>query len=202
MIGNFTYPLRPELPLGHPGFGIPLPKEPNRRKERIDGILRWVDANRDNSWTRDEFVNHMKFKRGRPLLLAIRSGGTGNVEESHVSWELNRSIPEIPSPLFYENKIYLVRNGGIFAAVDAESGKQLYRERVSGSGQYSASPIVADKHLYLVSERGQVSIVKPGETFSQIHEYDIGEPVFVTPAVDKSSIYFRSDKHLWAFRNQ
>jgi hypothetical protein len=73
---------------------------------------------------------------------------------------------------------------------------------VSGSGQYSASPIVADKHLYLVSERGQVSIVKPGETFSQIHEYDIGEPVFVTPAVDKSSIYFRSDKHLWAFRNQ
>ena len=100
MIGDFTYPLRPELPLSHPGFGIPLPKEPNRRKERIDGILRWVDANRDNSWTRDEFVNHMKFKRGRPLLLAIRSGGTGNVEESHVSWELNRSIPEIPSPLF------------------------------------------------------------------------------------------------------
>ena len=92
MIGDFTYPLRPELPLGHPGFGIPLPKEPNRRKERIDGILRWIDTNRDNAWTRDEFVNHMKFKRGRPLLLAIRSGGTGNVEESHVSWELNRSI--------------------------------------------------------------------------------------------------------------
>jgi outer membrane protein assembly factor BamB len=202
MIGDFTYPLRPELPLGHPGFGIPLPKEPNHRKERIDGILRWIDANKDNAWTRDEFVNHMKFKRGRPLLLAIRSGGTGNVEESHVSWELNRSIPEIPSPLFYENKIYLVRNGGIFAAVDAVSGKQLYRERVSGSGQYSASPIVANRHLYLVSERGQVSVIEPGKTFSQIHEYDIGEPVFVSPAVDASSIYFRSDKHLWAFRKQ
>ena len=202
MIGDFTYPLRPELPLGHPGFGIPLPKEPNRRKERIDGILRWIDTNRDNAWTRDEFVNHMKFKRGRPLLLAIRSGGTGNVEESHVSWELNRSIPEIPSPVFYQNKIYLVRNGGIFAAIDAESGKQFYRERVSGSGQYSASPIVANKHLYLVSERGQVSVIEPGKTFSQIHKYDIGEPVFVTPAVDASSIYFRSDTHLWAFRKQ
>ena len=143
----------------------------------------------------------MTFRRGRPILVAIRSGGTGNVEESHVNWELNRSIPEIPSPLFYENKIYLARNGGLLAAVDAVSGKQLYRERVSGSGQYSASPIVANKHIYLVSERGQVSIIKPGEKFSQVHEYDIGEPVFVTPAVDTSSIYFRSEAHLWSFRN-
>ena len=201
MVGDFTYPLRPELPLGHPGFGIPLPKEANRRKERINGISRWVDKNRDNAWTRDEFISHMTFRRGRPILAAIRSGGTGDVKESHVNWELNRSIPEIPSPLFYENKIYLARNGGLLAAVDAVSGKQLYRERVSGSGQYSASPIVANRHIYLVSERGQVSIIKPGEKFSQVHEYDIGEPVFVTPAVDTSSIYFRSEAHLWAFRN-
>ena len=126
---------------------------------------------------------------------------TGNVEESHVSWELNRSIPEIPSPLFYENIIYLVRNGGLLATVNANSGKQIYRERVSGSGQYSASPIVANKHIYLVSDRGQVSIVKPGKKFSQVHKYDIGEPVFVNPAVDKTKIYFRSNAHLWAFLN-
>ena len=201
MIGDFTYPLRPELPLGHPGFGIPLPKEANRRKERVDGILRWVDKNKDNVWTRDEFISHMTFRRGKPILVAIRSGGTGNVEESHVSWELNRSIPEIPSPLFYENIIYLVRNGGLLATVNANSGKQIYRERVSGSGQYSASPIVANKHIYLVSDRGQVSIVKPGKKFSQVHKYDIGEPVFVNPAVDKTKIYFRSNAHLWAFLN-
>ncbi|MCH2025448.1 MAG: hypothetical protein MK172_06865, partial [Verrucomicrobiales bacterium] len=185
----------------HPGFGIPLPKEANRRKERVDGILRWVDKNKDNVWTRDEFISHMTFRRGKPILVAIRSGGTGNVEESHVSWELNRSIPEIPSPLFYENIIYLVRNGGLLATVNADSGKQIYRERVSGSGQYSASPIVANKHIYLVSDRGQVSIVKPGKTFSQVHKYDIGEPVFVNPAVDKTKIYFRSNAHLWAFLN-
>ena len=135
------------------------------------------------------------------MLLAIKSGGKGNIEQSHVSWELNKSIPEIPSPIFYENIIYLVRNGGILAAIDAKTGEQFYRERVKGSGQYSASPVSANGHLFLVSNRGQVSIVKPGQAFKEIHNYDIGEPVFVTPAIDVDTIYFRGQKKLWAFRN-
>ena len=32
MTDNFTYPLRPELPLGHPGFGIPMPDNPQRKE--------------------------------------------------------------------------------------------------------------------------------------------------------------------------
>ena len=80
----------------------------------------------------------MSFRRGRPILLAIKPGGKGDIEKSHVTWELNKSIPEIPSPIFYDNIIYLIRNGGILAAIDAETGDQYYRERVNGSGQYTA----------------------------------------------------------------
>ena len=114
---------------------------------------------------------------------------------------LNKSIPEIPSPLFYRDIVYLVRNGGILAAIDSATGEQLYRERVSGSGQYSASPISANGHIFLVSNRGQVSTIKPGRKFEQIHSYEIGESVFVTPAIDSNTIYFRGQKKLWAFRN-
>ena len=201
MTDNFTYPLRPELPLGHPGFGIPMPDNPQRKEERINGILRWVDKNGDKAWTKEEFINHMSFRRGRPILLAIKPGGEGNIEKTHVSWELNKSIPEIPSPLFYRDIVYLVRNGGILAAIDSETGEQLYRERVTGSGQYSASPISANGHIFLVSNRGQVSTIKPGRKFEQIHSYEIGESVFVTPAIDSNTIYFRGQKKLWAFRN-
>ena len=147
------------------------------------------------------FINHMSFRRGRPILLALKPGGEGNIEKTHVSWELNKSIPEIPSPLFYKDIVYLVRNGGILAAIDSATGEQLYRERVSGSGQYSASPISANGHIFLVSNRGQVSTIKPGRKFEQIHSYEIGESVFVTPAIDSNTIYFRGQKKLWAFRN-
>ena len=201
MTGHFTYPLRPELPLGHPGFGIPLPKDPEKRSARLNGMLGWIDKNKDGYWSRDEWVANMSSKRGQPLLMAIRPGGKGDVTDSHVVWESRRNIPEIPSPLFHENRIYLVRNGGLLAAVDATDGSTLYRERLSQStGQYSASPVLANAHLYLVSNRGLVSVVKEGESFQLANQFELEEPAHVTPAIDSSTIYFRTENHLWAFR--
>ena len=100
MTGHFTFPFRPELPPGHPGFGMPLPDDPVKRKERIDWIVTWADENRDGTWTRDEFLAHVKSGGGKPSLSAVEPGGSGEVSSTHVKWELNRGIPEIPSPIF------------------------------------------------------------------------------------------------------
>ena len=203
MTGHFTLPLRPELPLGHPGYGIPMPKDEAKRKQRLDGMLGWIDKDKDGFWSREEFVANMSSRRGKPLLMAIRPGGTGDVTDSHVSWESHRNIPEIPSPLFYQERLYLIRNGGLLAAIDSAEGDTLYRERLSGStGQYSASPVLANEHLYLVSNRGLISVVKAGASYQLIHEFDLEEPAFVSPAIDASTLYFRTAAHLWAFRRQ
>jgi len=88
----------------------------------------------------------------------------------------------------------------VLVSVDASNGKLLYRERLGGFGQYSASPVVANGHLYLASEEGLVSVVKTGDKFEIIHRHDLGESIHVTPALDLSTLYLRSEKHLWAFR--
>ena len=137
---HFTWPLRPELPLGHPGWGLPLPHDEKRRKDRQQGVFGWVDKNKDDFWTEEELSSHMSNRRGRPILMAIKPGGSGELDDEHIAWELNRSVPEIPSPLFYQDFVYMVRNGGTLAAVDTEKGKLLYRGRLGGTGQYSASP--------------------------------------------------------------
>jgi len=200
MTGHFTFPFRPELPPGHPGYGMPLPEDEARRKGRLDGMFAWVDKDKDGFWTRDEFLASMSFRRGKPMLMAIRPGGEGDVTETHVSWQLHRGIPEIPSPLFYKDRLYLVCNGGLFTAVDAANGEILYRTRLGSTGQYSASPVAANDHLYLASNRGLVSVVKAGDTFRMVHQHDMGEPVFVTPALDASTIYIRTETKLLAFR--
>ena len=201
MTGDFTYPLRPELPLGHPGFGIPQPQDPAAREKRIDGILKWVDRDHDDHWSREEFEAHLAGKQARPRLLAIRPGGRGNVDPDHVAWELNKSIPEIPSPLVVDDILYLVRNGGILAAIDTRTGKQVYRERTGGSGQYNASPVAATNHLFLVSNRGEVSVIKSGDQFVLVSRFDLGEPVHATPAIAGRTLYIRTESHLWAFRD-
>lgn len=198
---DFTWPLRPEYPVGHPGFGFPLPDDEARRKERQLGIFGWVDKDKDGFWTKEELSNHMSTRRGKPRLLAIRPGGTGDITETHVDWELNRGIPEIPSPLVLDSRIYLARNGGILTAVDATSGKSLYRGRLGGTGGYSASPVGANGHLYLLSDEGVISVVKAGDSFELVHTHLLEEPATVTPAIDQDSLYLRSRSHLRAFRN-
>jgi len=201
MTAGFTFPLRPELPIGHPGFGIPLPKEGPQREKRLDGMLGWIDKDRDGFWTREEFVANMTGNRGKPLLMAILPGGKGDVSESHVEWQSHRGIPEIPSPIYFDERLYLVRKGGLINAIDTADGTVVYRERLADApGQYSASPVIADGNLYLVSGLGVISVVPVGDEFELAHQYALGEGVQVTPAIDADTIYFRGEKHLWAFR--
>ena len=61
---------------------------------------------------------------------------------------------------------------------------------------------MANDHLYLASNRGLLSVVKAGDTFQMVHQHDLGEPVFVTPALDASTIYIRTETNLLAFRTR
>ena len=200
MTPEFTFPLRPELPVGHPGFGLPLPEDPAARKQRQSEIFGRIDKNQDGQWSRAEFLASLNFDRGQPKLLAIRPGGVGELHETHIAWEVNRNIPEIPSPVFYQNRLYLLRSGGLLSCLDAATGTLLYTERLGAPGQYSASPVIAGGHLYLLSNLGVVSVVKVGDTFQRVHQRDLGEAAYVTPAFDETTLFIRTQTQLLAFR--
>ena len=204
MTAGFTWPLRPELPVGHPGYGLPIPKEEGpARKRRLDGMFGWVDKDRDGFWTEEEFTRNASGGRGKPILMAIRPGGEGDITESHVDWQLHRGVPEIPSPVYFDERIYMVRKGGLVNAVDTASGDVIYRERIDGApGQYSASPVIAGGQLYAVSSLGVISVIATGDDFEVAHQHDLGEAVHVTPAIDRDTLYLRGEKHLWAFRRR
>ena len=197
---DFTLPFRPELPPGHPGFGMPLPSDPVKRKEAQLKIFDWRDKNHDGFWTKEEFVADMTVGFGQPNLTAIRPGGTGDITASHVSWNLQNGIPEIPSPLFYSGRLYLVRDGGILSCVSAATGQIIYRERLGAIGQYMASPVLANDHVYLLSAKGVLSVVKCGEKFELVHQAALNAAVAATPTMDQNSLYVRSENAMLAFR--
>jgi outer membrane protein assembly factor BamB len=200
MTEHFTFPFRPELPVGHPGFGFPMPKDEQRRAQRLDGMFHSIDKDKNGFWSREEFLSRMSFNRGKPNLVAVKPGGQGDVTDSHVAWALHRNIPEIPSPVLYDGRIYLIRDGGVLSAVDASNGDVLYRKRLRATGHYRSSPVVANDHIYVISELGVLSVVKAGDEFDLLHQQTLGEPVAATPAIDKSTLYVRTEKRLMAFR--
>jgi hypothetical protein len=197
---DFTLPFRPELAPGHPGFGLPLAQDPDRRKQQQSGLFEWRDTDKDGFWTKKEFTKDMRVGAGSPNLSAIRPGGQGDITDSHVSWTLRRGIPEIPSPIYHADRLYLVRAGGVLTCVDTQNGQVICQERLGAAGQYSASPIIVDNHLLLVSNQGVLTVVKCGDECTVTHQTDLGAPIAATPALDRNSIYFRADSELMAFR--
>ena len=141
--------------------------------------------------------------RGENCLLAIRPGGQGDVTESHVAWKATRGLPYVPSPLYYESRIYLVKDGGIVSCFDAKTGEPCYlQERLTkAEGTYYASPVAADGHLYFASLKGVLTVVKAGGSEPEIvHQADFKERIDATPALVGDRLYLRTKTKLYAFQ--
>ena len=160
------------------------------------------DSNGDTAidakeWT--ETIDGLKARKAEHGLLAVKTGGQGDVTASHVLWREKSSIPEVPSPLFYQNRVYLVRNGGIVSCLDATSGKFVYRARLGAPGPYYSSPIEAGDRLIAASGEGTVVVFRAGDSLDVLARNDLGEPIFATPAVSNGVLYVRTASGLSAF---
>ena len=102
--------------------------------------------------------------------------------------------------MFYEGRIYAVQDGGRVTCWDAKTGKPLFeQERLGAEGEYYASPIAANGHIFLTSSRGTITTIRAGESLEVEARNDLGESVMTTPAIADSRLYVRSANRLWAF---
>ena len=133
------------------------------------------------------------------MCLAIRSGGNGDVTETHVQWMNIEGISQVTSPLYYRGHIYLVKFGGVVSCFDAKSGEKLFREKIGARGYYYASPVAADGKIYFCSYLGAVVVVQAGDQFKILAQNKIGERINATPALVDGKVYLRTAKHVMAF---
>ncbi len=131
----------------------------------------------------------------KPVLMAIRADGKGDVTDTHIAWKLEKGAPHTPSPLLVGNELYVVSDAGIASCLDAEKGTVHWSERVPGN--YSASPLLADGKIYLQNETGTGVVLKPGKTFEKLAENPLGERTLASYAVTDGAFFIRSDKHLF-----
>ena len=73
----------------------------------------------------------------------------------------------------------------------------MYRTRLPGTGNYSASPVYAAGHLFFHSENGQTTVVKPAKEFEVVAENDIGEYGLSSFGVLKDGFLIRTEAHIY-----
>lgn len=190
---GFQIVLRDNLPENSPGYSMP---------GRL--MIRFNDLDQDNAMSRtelEEVVKSMNFNV-RSSIQAIAPGGSADVTSEKVVWKFERAIPEMPSPLFYKDKVYMVTNGGVVTCLDAITGSPLFRERMGATGIYCASPIAANDRLYVCSNSGAVTVVSISGKPTVLAQHKFSESIFATPALHQNMIYLRTQNHLYAFQNK
>jgi outer membrane protein assembly factor BamB len=138
----------------------------------------------------------------RTVVLSVRTGGKEDVTQSQVLWKETKGVPEIPSPLVWHGRLYLVRSGGILVCRDLETGKLIYENRIDSPGGYFASPVLAGGLIYLASDRGTVTVVRAGDTFEVLARNELKEPIMASPVIVDNTLLIRSSERLWALADR
>ena len=91
----------------------------------------------------EQFVSSMVLHDGVLLMtagypvhwvMAIDPSGSGNVTKTHVLWSKKNEGGYVPSPVAHDGKLYLVDDKGVASCWDVKTGKQDWKERLSGEG--------------------------------------------------------------------
>jgi outer membrane protein assembly factor BamB len=130
---------------------------------------------------------------------AVRLDGQGDISKSHVVWKESKQVPEVPSPLYHQGRLYLVRETGVVTCRDAQTGKEIYRARLGARGTCYCSPVFGDGKIYVGTDGGVLVVFKPGDRFEVLARNDLGEGIVATPALVDNRIYVRTIRQLIAF---
>ena len=134
------------------------------------------------------------------FIQAIRGGGEGDVTQSHVLWNIADRTPDhIVSPLVLENRMFVVKGGGISSCFNTTDGEPFWHlRRIQNIGEYFASPICGDGKIYVAGENGNVVVLRDGPRLDVLAVNDLGSPVLGTPAIADGALFFRTRAGLLA----
>ena len=140
-------------------------------------------------------------------LLAIQPGKEGEVLDANstssepssqqlkIVWKTKRGVPRKPSLLLIDDLLFATEDAGIVSCIEAKTGKVVWQERVPG--EYSASPLYADGHIYCFNQDGRTTVIEAGREFKKLAENRLDDGFMASPAVTGNALILRTRTNLY-----
>jgi outer membrane protein assembly factor BamB len=177
-----------------------------------DGGLFWFAPVRGTSNTtvvaKDGVIYALGGGPGGSAAIAIKAGGRDDAGKSNLLWR--KTIGSyVPSPVVVGDYLYWVDDKGIAYCLKANTGDQVYRERLpglaGGGGRGMSSPVyaslvAADGKLYAVSRHNGVYLLAQGQKFEVLahNQFESDASDFnASPAVVQGHLLLRSNRALY-----
>ncbi|WP_182868246.1 outer membrane protein assembly factor BamB family protein [Stieleria mannarensis] len=104
----------------------------------------------------------------------------------------NRVMCYEQSLLAIKNYLFAVADNGVAYCWRTQDGKEMWKRRLFGGG-ISASPLLADGHVVVASERGEVFVFMAfPDRFESMATIQTGDSIFATPVAVGNRLYVRT----------
>lgn len=121
--------------------------------------------------------------------------GTGDLPEKNVVWKM-KDGPTRPSPVVVKDHIYVVNDDGTTFCVEAKTGKQVWKERLTG--KCSSSPVLIEGNLFCCTEDGKVDVIAADpESFNRVATNKLDAGCKGSPAALGDCLLIRTHTHLY-----
>ena len=199
-------------------YGTPCINSPEDRPAEIifshcyEGIIGVAPKTGRQNWHIDVFGRASQRALGSPIiagnLVVASSGGVGGERQVVVvspqlfgekvqakeAYRVVRQAPHVPTPLVYQDWMFLWSDTGIATCLERDSGKVVWQKRIGGN--YYSSPICIDGKLYCVDLDGEVVVIAASDNYELLARNSLGHPSRATPAVCNGALIIRTESQV------
>jgi len=136
------------------------------------------------------------FSKGK--LVAIASGGSGDITKSHLVWEASKAIGNKPSPLLVgDDLICTLADNGVLTAMNRSTGELVWQERLGGD--FSSSPVLAANRIYCFDDKGKAHVYSSDGKSLAVNALESG--CLASPAVAGNDLIVRTRNTVYCIGN-
>src|SRR5688572_4638640 len=138
----------------------------------------------------------------KAAMLGIRvSGARGNITDTdHVVWSTTRNTPYVPTPLLYNDTLYVVRHiQNVLSRFDPLTGKYKAESmRLEGIRDFIfASPVGANNRIYITARDGNTVVLAADKNDEIIAVNKLDDVFSASAALADKELYLRGEKFLY-----
>lgn len=132
---------------------------------------------------------------GQTELLAVRADGRGDVTDTHVVWKTSSMVPQTPSPVLVGDLFFMINDTGTTTCLEATTGRRVWRERIRGN--FAASLLYADGHIYAFSREGRATVFNASREYEVLATNVLESGFMASAAVSGRTLFLRTKEHLY-----
>lgn len=131
---------------------------------------------------------------------AIRPSDDGKSAE--IAYDFRKASPYVPTSIVKNGLLFYVTDAGILACLHADSGQQIWRERLDSN--FFGSFVCAGDKLFILSKEGEMYVIAAKDSFELLARNPLKlepggariPPLSTTPAIANGRMYVRTYTHL------